>query len=176
MEKRRLIFNDNVDSKTVFEIIEKILKYNDEDNEKDEKEKNYIRQPIELIINSGGGNCWDGYALVSAIQTSKTPVHTICLGRAMSMALVIFLSGHKRFAHKYSTFMYHQVYWGSNGKLEHLRNVLGEGDRLGEMYDDLVVSRTVLSKEKLDKVKEMQKDWYISGKEALKYGIVDELL
>ena len=51
------------------DIVEKIMRYNREDfilpTEK--------REPIKLYINSPGGNEAEGYALIAAIETSKTP-------------------------------------------------------------------------------------------------------
>lgn len=61
------------------------------------------RDPIKLYINSCGGTIYDMWALIDAIQNSKTPIHTYCMGYAMSAAFDIFLAGHKRYCYKHST-------------------------------------------------------------------------
>ena len=80
-----------------------------EDDEKDEKEKDYNREPIKLYINSYGGSIYDMWGLIDVILNSKTPIYTYCTGYAMSAAFKIFLAGHKRYCYKHSIFMYHQM-------------------------------------------------------------------
>ena len=57
-----------------------------------------------------------------------------------------------------------------------VKRTLEEWERLQNLYDEYVLKRTSLLKEKLDEVKEKCLDWYISAEEAKKLGIVDELL
>jgi len=66
--------------------------------------------PINLYINSGGGECYSGLELVSVMQYIKSPVYTTVLGLAASMGAVIASSGEKghRRALPYSRFMIHQ--------------------------------------------------------------------
>ena len=67
-------------------------------------------EPINLYINSGGGECYSGLELVSVMKHIKSPVYTTILGCAASMGAVIASSGEKghRKALKYSRFMIHQ--------------------------------------------------------------------
>ena len=174
--KRRFILSDRVEEKTVKDIITGIYDVNDYDNEQEESLKEYKRKPIELIINTFGGEMYDGFALAAAIVTSRTPIHTITLGKAMSMGFLLAVAGHKRFAHNLTTFMYHDYFLEPWGKSKKLKREIGEADRLMKQYDEFILKRTKLSKEQLDRVKENEDDWYISAQEALEYGIVDELL
>ena len=66
--------------------------------------------PINLYINSGGGECYSGLELVSVMKYIKSPVYTTILGCAASMGAVIASSGEKghRRALTYSRFMIHQ--------------------------------------------------------------------
>ncbi len=66
--------------------------------------------PINLYINSGGGECYSGLELVSVMRHIQSPVYTTVLGCAASMGAVIASSGEKghRKALKYSRFMIHQ--------------------------------------------------------------------
>ncbi|AIF45658.1 ClpP family protease [Virgibacillus sp. SK37] len=173
---RKLILSEDVNGSSVRGLIQKILEINLYDQEKEEKEVGYKREPIELIVNSFGGSVYDGFALVSVMETSKTPIHTICLGSAMSMGFIIYLAGHKRFAHRFSTFMYHEIISGGFQKTEEHRRNVKECERLQKQYDDYVLEKTTLYQEKLDNVKSTVTDWYIPAEEAVKYGIVQELV
>ena len=66
--------------------------------------------PINLYINSGGGECYSGLELVSVMRFIESPVHTTVLGLAASMGAVIASNGEKghRKALPYSRFMIHQ--------------------------------------------------------------------
>ena len=67
-------------------------------------------EPINLFINSGGGECYSGLELVSVMRYIKSPVYTTVLGLAASMGAVIASNGEKgyRKAFPYSRFMVHQ--------------------------------------------------------------------
>jgi ATP-dependent Clp protease, protease subunit len=176
MSNRRLILSDYVEQKTVGELIKKIRDINEEDQNREDKEKDFKREPIEFIINSFGGSVYDGLGLVSAIELSKTPIHTICLGSAMSMGFYIFLSGYKRFAHTYSTFMYHELSQSPYGDNEFLKRRVKENERVQTLLDGIVIGKTNIRKEKLDEIKSRREDWFISAEEAKSLGIVDEIL
>lgn len=105
--KKTFYLSDNVDNESIGKLIWDILYQIREDDEKDEKEKDYKREPIKLYINSYGGSVYDMWGLIDIILNSKTPIYTYCTGYAMSAAFKIFLAGHKRYCYKHSTFMYH---------------------------------------------------------------------
>ena len=67
-------------------------------------------EPINLFINSGGGECYSGLELVSVMRYIHSPVYTTVLGLAASMGAVIASNGEKghRKAFPYSRFMIHQ--------------------------------------------------------------------
>lgn len=67
-------------------------------------------EPINLFINSGGGECYSGLELVSVMRYVKSPIYTTVLGIAASMGAIIASSGEKghRKALPYSRFMVHQ--------------------------------------------------------------------
>ena len=174
---RTLILSGEVDEDTVAELIQDIEDLNDFDEDQESNIVDYERSPIKLIINSMGGSVYDGFALIGIIEKSKTPVHTYCYGSAMSMALLILVSGHQRFGHRLSTYMYHECLDQlPYEKLSTLNENLQETHRIMKVYDDYLISRTSLKRKQLDDSKKVKYDWYLSPDEALHYKIINEII
>jgi ATP-dependent Clp protease protease subunit len=174
--ERTIHFYGDVNPANIKTVFEAILKINDEDNKREEKEKDFVREPIKLYVNSYGGYCYDGLGLVSAILESKAPIHTYVHGYAMSMGFLIAAVGHKRFASKHATYMYHQVSSGAWGTLEWMKQEVAESQRLMDVYNDILLSVSNIRKDELQNVQERHKDWFMTSDEAKKLGIVDEVL
>jgi len=51
------------------------------------------RKPIQLVINSGGGVVTSGLAIYDVMQYIRSPVHTLCIGHASSMAAILLAAG-----------------------------------------------------------------------------------
>ena len=174
---RTLILSGEVDETTVTEIMQDICDINEIDDDNEDNVVEYERAPIKLIVNSMGGSVYDGFALIGVIEKSKTPVHTYCYGSAMSMALLILVSGHQRFGHKLSTFMYHECLDQlPYEKLSTLNENLQETKRIMKVYDDYLISKTSLKRKQLDDSKKVKFDWYMSPEEALQYKLIDEIV
>lgn len=174
--KREFFLNSNVTAESVKDIILGINEANKYDDENSRSRIAYIRQPIKLIIDSFGGEIYSGMALVNTIDTSTTPVHTYCYGKAMSMGLVLFIVGHKRFTHPLATFMQHQLSGGSSGKFMDMVESLEEKERLNTMLEDLIISMTDIEKADIEKYRSSKTDWFFTGKEAIRLGVADELI
>ena len=133
-------------------------------------------EPIKLIINSFGGEVFSGLALIDVIDNSQTPVHTICHGTAMSMALIIYAAGHIRYASKYATFMYHEAAYELNGKVAFHKQELKETERIDKICDAYLISKTKFTDKILKPHRDKQAEWYFDVKVAQKYGLVNEVL
>src|SRR5690606_42039934 len=79
-KKRDFILDGKVGEDTIRKISEAIIDINRYDEEQEVKNSDYVRKPIELIINTYGGSLYDANLMIGVIETSKTPVHKI--GRA----------------------------------------------------------------------------------------------
>lgn len=102
---------------TTAQIVQLIFEFNAEDKEIPVDQ----RRPIKLFINSPGGDIAEGFPLVAAIELSKTPVYTINMGEWCSMAFLIGITGHKRFALPYTKFLLHEgslLAGGSTNKVQ----------------------------------------------------------
>jgi len=94
----------------------------------------------------------------------------------MSCGFMILICGHKRFAHKLSTPLYHQISSAAWGKLKDIEEDLVETRRLQALLEKITLSRTKITAKKLAKVYKDKFDWYMSAEVALKLGVVDEIL
>jgi len=166
----RIITLGDIETDTVNDIIQFIHEINEEDAKKQ------ITNPIKLIINSGGGEVYSGLALIDTIDNSQIPIHTICYGRAMSMGLIVFAAGHYRTASKYATFMYHEAIYEIEGKVTFHKQELAEAQRIDEICNQYLISKTKFTDKLLKPYRDKQTEWYFDVKTAQKYGLVDEVI
>lgn len=175
-DTRLIYLNDTVESSTVGPIIEQIQKWNEEDDQKDSKQKDFTRKPIKFVVNTYGGDAYDCFALCSVIELSKTPVYTYVYGKTMSAGLAIAACGHKRFGGKYSSYMYHGVTSMAWGKIGKMKEDIAETERIEGIYDTILMSKSNLRKADLQPAKDSRGEWYFGAEEALKVGLIDEIL
>ena len=131
---------------------------------------------IHLYINSPGGSVTAGLSIYDTMQFIKPDVSTICLGQAASMGALLLAGGAngKRFCLPHSRMMIHQPIAGFQGQATdidiHAREVLKLRDRLN----------AILAKHTGQKIETISKDTdrdnFMGGDEAVKYGLVDTIL
>lgn len=133
-KKRDLFFTKQVDQSSIGELTQRVIEINQDDEHLKKVYSiyglDYKPEPINIYIDSYGGAVYQCFGLLSVIERSKTPVHTIVTGCAMSCGFLLLISGHKRFAHKMSTPLYHQVSTGFWGKVQDMEEKLEETKRL----------------------------------------------
>ncbi len=176
LSTRTIYLNTGIDSEAVTEGVIAIVKINAYDDEQEAKLKDYKREPIKIIVDSYGGSVYDGLGLINKITSSKTPVHTYCYSKAMSMGMLILISGHKRFVHEFATVMFHQLSGGTGGTNQ---DIIEDAERINELNNMLmkiVKKRTKITKEQIKDKNEHKKDWFVPGKKAIKLGMADELI
>lgn len=133
-------------------------------------------QPIKLYICSVGGLVGSGNALVDAILSSKTPIHTYAEGECCSMAVNIFMVGHKRYSTKRVRFMLHQTSSGVTGKFLDITQHHEEATYLMNQFVNDILTYTKFPKGLLDKIIREKIDYYFSAQEAIEFGIADEII
>ena len=131
---------------------------------------------IFFYINSPGGSVSAGLAVYDTMQFIKPDVSTLCVGQAASMGALLLAAGDKdkRFALPNSRVMIHQPMGGFQGQASdieiHAREILYLRQRLNEIF----AKHTNQSVEKI--ARDTDRDNFLSGEEAVKYGIVDKVL
>jgi ATP-dependent protease ClpP protease subunit len=173
---RRIFLFSIINQSSVESVIKRITEINEIDDQKERTIVGYTRKPIELIIDSGGGAAYTGFALVDIIRLSKTPIHGIAVGHIMSMALPIFAVCHMRSSAKHTSFMYHEVQYGAGGGHSYVQHESSEAERLMQMYDSVLLQYTKMDKEKMVSYREKSKNWYMTAEEAQELGIVDIII
>lgn len=176
MTTRTVYLNTGISSEAVTEGVIAIMKINAFDDEQEAKLKNYKRPPIKVVVDSYGGSVYDGLGLCSTIASSKTPVHGYSYSKACSMGFMIIVSCHKRFGHKYSTFMAHQLSSVIGGTNQDIQEDSVRVNELNEMLMKIIVKRTKITKKQLNEKNRLKQDWFMFGKEALEMGVIDELI
>lgn len=179
-KERKLFFSKQVNQESIEKLSKDIILINESDRllEKIYKVYDlvYIPKPIEIYIDSYGGNVYQAMGLVGIIDKSITPVHTICTGVAMSCGFIILIHGHKRFCYEHGTPLYHQVSGSSDGKVEDIEQYLIEAKRLQNKIEEMTIRKTKITKQQLDENRAKKIDWYVTAKEAKDLKVVDEII
>ena len=130
---------------------------------------------IYLYINSGGGSITDGLAIIDTMETIKSPVYTVCVGQAASMAAVILACGEKgeRSALPHSRVLIHQPWSATQGQASDLELHTKELSRLRDILYEILAAKTGKTVTQIKK--DCDRDYIMSPTEAIKYGIVDSI-
>ena len=131
---------------------------------------------IYLYINSPGGSVTAGLAIYDTIQYIRPDVSTLCLGQASSMAAWLLAAGAhgKRYALPHSRVMIHQPLGGVEGPAADIDIQAREILRLREQLNNILVKHTGQSLKRVEK--DTDRDLFLNGKQAVEYGIVDEVI
>ena len=131
---------------------------------------------IHLYINSPGGMVSSGLAIYDTMQFIKPDVSTLCVGQAASMGALLLAGGAKgkRYCLPHSRVMIHQPLGGFQGQASdidiHAQEILRTRERLNDIL-------SLHTGQPLDRVKnDTDRDNFMSGTEAVEYGIIDEVL
>jgi ATP-dependent Clp protease protease subunit len=169
-EQDRVYILDTAIDDTTLELVKYIIRCNKEDAGKPVEE----RKRILIMIDSPGGSVEVLSALIGAIKVSKTPVWTCCYCTAYSAAADLLSCGHKRFALPMTSMMFHAgsaCYMGSQNDIDKAKKYY---DSMGKRVTDEVNARTNFDSKFLKKLK--TDDMYMNEEEALKYGVIDEIV
>ncbi len=165
--KDRIIFlGSEIVDDVANSIVAQLLFLESEDPDKD----------INIYINSPGGSVTAGLAIYDTMQYIKSPVSTICVGLAASMAAVLLAGGAKgkRMALPNAEVMIHQPLGGARGQASDIeiqaKNILKTKERMNK----ILASHTGQDLKKI--AKDTDRDNYMTADEALKYGLIDKII
>jgi len=164
LKDRIIILNGEINDSNANNVVAQLL-YLDSLNHND----------ISIYINSPGGSITSGMAIYDTMNFIKSDVTTICVGIAASMAAFLLSSGKKgkRYCLPNSEVMIHQPLGGAQGQATEIKIA---AERILKLKKKL---NTILAKNCNKNLKQVEKDterdYFMDSKEALEYGIVDQI-
>ncbi len=131
---------------------------------------------IHLYINSPGGSVTAGMSIYDTMQFIKPDVSTMCIGQAASMGALLLAGGAsgKRYSLPHSRMMIHQPLGGFQGQATDIDIHAQEILRIRDKLNDILVKHTGQPKERIEK--DTDRDFFMSGTDAAKYGLIDSVL
>ncbi len=131
---------------------------------------------IQIYFNSPGGAVHAGLGIYDTMQYITCDVATICTGMAASMAAVLLCAGakNKRSALKHSRVMIHQPMGGAQGQATDIEITAREILKLRAELYSIIAEHSGNPMEKVEK--DSDRDYWMTAKEALDYGMIDEIL
>jgi ATP-dependent Clp protease protease subunit len=165
--KDRIVFIDGeINDLSADLAVAQLLFLDGQDTEKD----------INMYINSPGGSVTAGLAIYDTMQWVKCDIQTICLGQAASMAALLLTAGSagKRFVLPSSRVLIHQPWGGAQGQARDIGIHSKEIVRLKKLTIEYFAKHT--GKDIAAVAHDMERDFFMSAQDAVKYGIVDSVL
>ena len=147
-------------------LIAQLLFLESEDPDKD----------INFYINSPGGLVTAGMAVYDTMQYIKSDLTTVCIGQAASMGAVLLTAGAKgkRYSLPNSRILIHQPMGGFQGQASDIEIQAKEILRMKDTLNRILVRHTGKKLEQIQN--DTDRDFFMSGEEAKKYGIIDHVI
>lgn len=134
--------------------------------------------PIEIVIDSFGGDIYSMFAIYDAIRLASCPVHTLALGKVMSASVLLLAAGEKgkRRSGRNTTFMIHQAsITDMSGKPKNIEDYARHISELDKAWYKEMFSLSIKT-EDWEKICEENEDFYFNADQAKGYGIIDEII
>ncbi len=165
--RERIIFlGTPIDDEVGNSIVAQLLLLDAENPEKD----------IMIYINSPGGYITAGMAIYDTMKHIRADINTICLGEACSMGAFLLAAGTKgkRMALPNARVMIHQPSGGARGQATDIMIEANEIERIKKQMNELMAEMTG---QELSKIQEdTERDFFMTAKDAKKYGIIDKVI
>ena len=130
-------------------------------------------KPISMYINSPGGVVTAGFSIYDTMQFIKSPVSTLCLGTAYSMASVLLVGGEpgQRFAMPNANIMLHQPSGGFQGKVTDILIHAREAERTKKQVNEVLAHHTGRTVAEIHTA--LERDHFMGPEEAKAFGVID---
>ena len=165
--RERIIFlGSAIDDQVANLVVAQLLVLESEDAEK----------PINIYINSPGGDMIGLFAIADTMRFLNPPVATTCVGQAASAAAVILAAGAPgmRAALPNARVLIHQPHGGAQGQSVDMEIQVKEAVAMRELMVDLLASSTGQARERI--VADIDRDYIVRGQAAIDYGLIDHVI
>lgn len=135
--------------------------------------------PIEIIINTVGGEIYNGFDLVDQIERAKTPVIIHIMSMAASMGFLIAMAGKnnphvKTVCHPFSVGLLHSGSQYMEGSAHAVKDAFDFSQRYEEKIKNYILSHTKINEKLYEKIE--RKEYWMDADEMMRLGIVDEII
>lgn len=166
LKERLIILGSQINEQTANLIVAQLLYLNYEDPDR----------PIQLYIQSPGGEVYAGLAIYDTMQQIAAPVSTVAIGRSASFGTVLLAAGQRgmRYALPSATIHMHQPLGGAQGQVSDMMIQINEYTRLKSYINDIFVQHTGREKSVIER--DTDRDFFLTAQQAVDYGLVDAVL
>lgn len=168
LASRKIFIEGEINAETACEFVKQVLLLNQEDPKK----------PIDVLINSMGGEINSGMLVYDVIQSSKAPVRMFCVGKAYSMAALLFASGAKgqRFMLPHSELMLHEPLLGNRigGNSSSIKSISDSLQETKRKMNQILAKHTGQSEKAVERATGF--DHYFNPEESIAFGLCDEII
>jgi len=166
LKDRIIMLSGEVNDQVASTIVAQLLFLEAQDPDKD----------IYFYINSPGGVITSGLAMYDTMNYIKPDIVTICIGQAASMGAFLLSSGTKgkRYALPNARIMIHQPSGGAQGQSTDIQIQAEEIQRLKDTLNEIMGENCGKKAKQLEK--DTERDNFMSSKEAVEYGLIDQVL
>ncbi len=166
LKDRIIMLSGEINDAVASTIVAQLLFLEAQDPDKD----------IYFYINSPGGVITSGYSIYDTMNYIKPDVHTICIGQAASMGAFLLSSGAKgkRYALPNARIMIHQPLGGAQGQATDIAIQAEEILRMKEQLNKIMAKNCGKTPKQIEK--DTERDNFMSAEEAVKYGLIDEVI
>ncbi len=132
--------------------------------------------PIQMYINSPGGQIYAGLAIYDTMQMISNPINTVAVGVTASFGTVLLTAGTpgQRYALPHSTVHLHQPLGGVQGQATDIEIQANEILRLRSTLNSILSRHTGQPEEKVKD--DTERDYWLTAQDAVAYGLVDKVL
>jgi ATP-dependent Clp protease, protease subunit len=137
------------------------------------------REELTFHINSSGGSCTDGFALIDMIDISRLPIRTVSSGNIMSMGVLIACAGHKgrRFMTRNTEIMAHQYSWETDSaKYHELVAMHRAQELLAHKFIQHFLRHSTMTEAQIKDVMFGPSDKWLTPQECKKFGLIDIII
>lgn len=165
--KERIIFlGTAIDDQVANVTVAQLLYLSKEDPER----------PIQMYINSPGGQIYAGLAIYDTMQMIPNKISTVAVGATASFGTLLLAAGTKghRYALPNATIHIHQPLGGAQGQASDIEIQAREILRLKKRLNEVLVHHTGQTMEVIER--DTERDYYFDAVGAVEYGLVDQVL
>lgn len=167
MANRKIFIEGEIDAEKACEFVKEVMLLNGEDSQ----------SPIDVLINSPGGEIISGMLMYDVIQASKAPIRMFCIGRAYSMGAVLFACGnHGRYMLPHGELMIHEPLLGNRvgGNSSSIKSISDSLLETKRKMNQILAKHTGKSEEEVEKATGF--DHYFSPEESVEFGLCDQIV